>query len=323
MSIKLPEGFDSEFKDLEDFIIKITHRIWEERDIDSIRRYYCQNVKMHLPNDYQEGVENVVLSTLEMLNAFPNRRLLPEDIIPKQEKNNELYSSHRIMNVMQKTGDGLFGKANGKRVVIRGIADCLIRKAQVIEEWLIRDLSGLLTQLGIDFKDYAKKLALKNKNKVKKFHLMKCENFKENLLLDGSKASDYVQTLKNIWKGKLTEITNKYVAAVRSEVPNSRTLYGHEMLHQFYFGYLSSFSSVKFSIDHLAEESILGLPTKVAARWSVCAQHTGSGYFGAPSFAPIYILGISQAYLYQDKVICEWHLIDEVAVFEQIYLNLL
>ena len=30
-------GFDTEFKDLRDFILKITYRIWEEGGIDRIR----------------------------------------------------------------------------------------------------------------------------------------------------------------------------------------------------------------------------------------------------------------------------------------------
>ena len=316
------------FKKLRDFIIRITHQIWEERDIASIRQYYHKNVKMHYSNDYQEGVEKVVSATFEMLNTFPNRCLLPEDMVPSIPAKNQLYSSHRILSVMRKQNIGsLYGQTIEAEVIVRTIADCLIQNEQVIEEWLVRDFSGLFTQLGINFKDYAKELAQqKFASKKPLYHLKQCKSFKVNKPKNSplKKADFYASILESIWsQGKLTEIAKHYDLGVRSEVPNSRTLYGHEMLYQFYFGYLASFSDVRFSIDHLSEEILPEQPNRVAVRWRVCAKHTGQGYFGKASNSPIYILGISQAHLSQDKVIAEWHLIDEVAIFEQIYLNFL
>ena len=37
------QGFDSEFTNLKDYILKITHRIWEERGVDRIRDYYDEH----------------------------------------------------------------------------------------------------------------------------------------------------------------------------------------------------------------------------------------------------------------------------------------
>ena len=44
------KGFDPEFVNLKDFILKITHRIWEERGIDRIRDYYAENAPVKTPS---------------------------------------------------------------------------------------------------------------------------------------------------------------------------------------------------------------------------------------------------------------------------------
>ena len=33
-------GFDSEYKNLKDYILKITYRIWEEKGLESLRDFY-------------------------------------------------------------------------------------------------------------------------------------------------------------------------------------------------------------------------------------------------------------------------------------------
>jgi predicted ester cyclase len=335
------KSFDDKYQNLWDFIVKITHFIWEQRNVDSIRQFYHKDIKMHLPNGFAQGSEPVVQSTFEMLNAFPDRRLLPEDVIGSLEPEDALYSSHRIMNIMSKTGSGLFGditqkskkrKNFYKKILVRGIADCLVKNNQVIEEWLIRDLSGLLSGLGIDFKKYAHQQATEKFSKLQEndvpWHQNKCKEANPHLTEEQNTdptlkdAKNYAEGLKAIWEqGNLKKIRENYHLSIRSEAPNSRILYGQEMLQQFYFGYLGAFSDVQFRIEHLAQEEPLESPKKLAVRWSVVAKHTGFGFFGEPSHDAVYIMGISHAYLSQGKIVAEWQVLDEVAILEQIFLN--
>ena len=48
-------GFDSKFKDLPDYILKITYQIWENKDVESIMQYYAENIPVRSPS----GVINV------------------------------------------------------------------------------------------------------------------------------------------------------------------------------------------------------------------------------------------------------------------------
>ena len=78
-------GFDAEFRDLDHYIREITARIWEGRRIDDIRRYYSDPCIVETPSSVTTSIEDVINGTKATLVAFPDRRLLAEDIIQRQQ----------------------------------------------------------------------------------------------------------------------------------------------------------------------------------------------------------------------------------------------
>ena len=64
------QGFDSEFINLNDYILKITHRIWEERGVDRIRDYYGEHAPVKTPASITSHVEDVVRFTLQTLHML-------------------------------------------------------------------------------------------------------------------------------------------------------------------------------------------------------------------------------------------------------------
>ena len=43
------KGFDSNYKNLTDYILKITKQIWEGKDVESISKYYSENIPVRSP----------------------------------------------------------------------------------------------------------------------------------------------------------------------------------------------------------------------------------------------------------------------------------
>ena len=43
------KGFAKQFKDLPDYILKITYQIWEDKDVEAIRDYYADTPTVSLP----------------------------------------------------------------------------------------------------------------------------------------------------------------------------------------------------------------------------------------------------------------------------------
>ena len=81
------KGFGSQFKDLPDYILKITYQIWESRDVESIMEYYAENIPVRSPSGVTYGPEAVVRATKATLHEFPDRQLLGEDVIWISDEN--------------------------------------------------------------------------------------------------------------------------------------------------------------------------------------------------------------------------------------------
>ncbi len=68
------EGFDDCYDNFVDYILKITHWIWEERGMGVIYDTYAPSVVMHLGSSNLCGVKDVIANTLGTLHSFPDRR---------------------------------------------------------------------------------------------------------------------------------------------------------------------------------------------------------------------------------------------------------
>jgi hypothetical protein len=53
-------------------------------------------------------------------------------------------------------------------------------------------------------------------------------------------------------------------------------------------------------------------------RWRAQALHEGPGRYGAPSGRPVELLAISHAEAEGGRIVREWHLIDDVALWMQV-----
>ena len=150
------KGFSNQFRDLPDYILKITQEIWEDRGLASLHHYYAPDIPMRFPSGLARGNQGVIDGTLATLAEFPDRQLLGEDVIWSVDADSGFLSSHRIVTTGTHTGHGAFGAPTGKRFTIRAIADCAAINDQINDEWLVRDVGGIARQLGFDPSDYAR-----------------------------------------------------------------------------------------------------------------------------------------------------------------------
>ena len=81
------KGFDAQFKDFPDYILKITYQIWENNDVEAISDYYADTPNVSLPTPTRSpsgviyGADPVIESTYASKKLFPDRTLLGEDVI--------------------------------------------------------------------------------------------------------------------------------------------------------------------------------------------------------------------------------------------------
>jgi hypothetical protein len=155
-------GFDADYVDIVDYIVRCTHRIWEAKNLDLIRTHYSDDCVIHTLGGESHGIQSVIDNTMATLQGFPDRVLFADHVIWSGDQTAGFLSSHRITSHMTHLGDNDLGSATNRRATVTTIADCAVRANRIYEEWLVRDNYALLMQLGIDPERVARQQADKD-----------------------------------------------------------------------------------------------------------------------------------------------------------------
>ena len=83
---------------LVDYILGITYEIWEERKIELINQYYGADTLVFALDGITRGASAMIDGTRAMLESFPDRLLLADDVIWSGNHEDGFYSSHRIIS---------------------------------------------------------------------------------------------------------------------------------------------------------------------------------------------------------------------------------
>ena len=320
------KGFNKAFKDLPDYIIKITYQIWEDKDVESIMNYYSKNIPVRSPQGVIFGPKPVVKATYATLDEFPDRQLLGEDVIWIGNDNEGYFSSHRILTRATHLNDGVYGKATNKKLVYRVIADCACRDNQIYDEWLVRDQGAIVRQLGIEPKRYAANL-IENEGGVERCSVPFSNSSPVNgeyippKILYNNFGKYYAEILKGIMNSEKDVVDKNYDRAVKQDQPGGITVQGNKEVNNFWLKLRSSFPDAEYKVEHISFTEENNQPKKAAVRWSLNGKHSGKGYFGEPSNAEVYVMGICHAESGPRGIRHEFVLFDETMIWKQILIQ--
>ncbi|GAA0181298.1 ester cyclase [Clostridium sediminicola] len=324
-------GFEDRYRDVVDYIIKSTHRIWEEKGIGLINKHYNNSAVVHTGSDNAVGKNAVISNTMQTLHSFPDRRLLGENVIWSGNDKDGFYSSHRIMSTATNLGDSTFGPATGKKAIFRTVAVTFLHNNRVCEEWIVRDNLYIVQQLGLEPIEVAKNLAKMSKNKVPA--LQSTFGISENKAgqlspqeyipkHEGFEIGDFILSMFNkIWQGNLiNEVRNYYADNAVVHFICNQDLEGYNQIQAMFISLFASCTNADVIIERVtcnkrAKEN----EWDVAVRWRIKGIHEGIGYFGYPSGKHIEILGVNHLRIANEKVIEEWITFDALDVLKQIY----
>ena len=309
-------GFDPEFRDLDQYIRVITERIWEGRRIDDIRRYYTDTCVVETPSSVTSSVEDVVNGTKATLVTFPDRRLLAEDIIQSGDAARGYLSSHRIISTMTHLGEGAFGKPTGKKIHVRTIADCVCKDNRIIHEWLVRDQAAIAHHIGIAPRELAQRW-LNERDGLNKPVAAAAPAGYVSHVSEEPLAQNYADAVQN-FAHQRGQVAHAYDDAVHHIGPGGRTLFGHDEVATFWREFFGALEVQSFVVEHLAMQHGNGRADRVALRWRAQTLHHGTGRYGLPTGKPVEVMGINHAELINGRVLREWVLVDDVALWMQV-----
>ena len=313
---KTMAGFEPEFQNLDHYIRIITERIWEGRRIDDIHRYYSNPCVVETPSLVTTGIEDIIAGTKATLVAFPDRRLLAEDIIQSGDPQGGYLSSHRIISTMTHLGEGAFGKPTGNRIHVRTIADCVCKDNRIIHEWLVRDQAAIAFHVGIPSRELAQRW-LDERGGWKKAVAAAAPTGYVSCVSGESLAQGYAQAVQD-FSARTGRVDLAYDDAVHHIGPGARTLFGHDEVASFWRQLFAAFEVQSFVVEHLAFQRGDGRADRVALRWRARAVHTGGGRYGAPTGKAVEVMGINHAEFFRRRVLREWVLVDDVALWMQV-----
>ncbi|WP_299622436.1 ester cyclase [uncultured Tateyamaria sp.] len=319
------KGFSNRWKDFPDYIIGITKEIWEDRGIATLHHYYSPDIVVRSPGSVVIGNEKVIGATMATLAEFPDRALLGEDVIWSGTPEEGMLSSHRILSTATHTADGVYGPASGKKLQYRIIADCHAINDQINDEWLIRDQTAIVNQIGWEAKAYAADLIEREGGMESAVRPLTPAIDQPGPYKgrgnDNAWGAKYADILTRIMGADMAVIPAEYDRAAQSEYPGGVTGHGTAPVDRFWMGLRASFPDATFTIDHQIGRDDPMMPPRAALRWSLHGKHDGWGYFGAPTGAEVYVLGISHAEFGPWGLRREYALFDETAIWKQILLQ--
>jgi len=321
------EGFEPIYSDIVDYILRCTHRIWEEKNVGLIDTHYGAACRLHTLAGPVIGVEAVKRNTLATMAAFPDRTLIGEDVIWSEDAPGLFYSSHRIASLMTHLGDdATFGLASGRRALAHTIADCVCVENRIVEEWLVRDNGWLARQLGRDIREIAQRQAAADRSADPLQHAWRMgeiERVRSRPALADRTDRPLARTFAQAWgiafdRLLIGDAAQMYAPAADIAWPTGRRAFGPRGFAGLAASLLAALADVAFSVDHLAETALPEGETATAVRWSLAGFHAGAGAWGAPTGRELFILGVSHCRWRNGRILEERTIFDEIAVARQI-----
>ncbi len=316
-------GFDTKFKTFPDYILGITHEIWEGRGVDTLNHYYSPDILVRSPSGITKGNQTVITATQATLAEFPDRQLLGEDVIWSGDPQVGMLSSHRIFSTATHATDGIYGKASGVKLGYRVIADCHAINNQINDEWLIRDQGAIVRALGWTPRDFA----AKNPNPAHYTPQIDTAGPYTGTGNDNEWGARMAAVLIKIMDGDDTAITQNFDRAAQVFYAGGMDGHGTGDVRDFWLNLRASFPSATFTIHHCIGRADAMMPPRAALRWSLDGRHDGTGGFGKPTGAKVHIMGMTHAEFgpfgvnfgaNKPTIRREFTLIDEVAIWQQI-----
>lgn len=318
-------GFPPEYRDIVDFIVAITQRIWMEGAVGLIYDTYDPDCVIYTAADVGRGVEGVVAATIRSLASFPEVENHHLNVAWDGDDTEGFYTSHLGFSSGVNVGDTPFGAATGRAATVRFCADCVTLAGRIHTEWLARDNGAFVRQLGFDLHEAARALALTPPHE---FYARQASARPAGQTPPAA-LDEPRETLEahlrhlfhDIWnRRRLDLMDGAYAPDVRVHTAGGRVAQGVPALRALHLSLMASMPDCGLTIGHVCwsdeTDGVIG-----AVRWELAGTARRGGWLGAlPEGVPLAVPGMTHCRLGEDgRIVEEWTVWDEVGVLAQAY----
>lgn len=319
------QGFDDDYVDIVDYIVRSTYKIWEQKGIGRIYDHYRHNAIIHTTEGTTYGRDKVIADSIKTMAAFPDLRLYTDAVVWSGNDQDGFYTSHHITWVGHNTGPSIYGPPTGRKVVRQGIADCFVKENRIVEEWIARDELSLIRQLGFDEQALVREMTEPDDAAQPSGEIERVAGQATPEELPPKPSGDFDiedfvrRSIHEIWNWRLLNKIDEYYDEnyVCYTCPD-RELYGLGNLRAYVLSLLAAFPDAKMSADHVCWIGNERDGYRSALRWTLQGTHEGPGVYGKPTGKRIRLLGITHHEIQKGKFVREWTTFDEFALRKQL-----
>ena len=323
-------GFEEHYTDIIDFIVRGTHRAWEEKDIGYVYDFYKHNILIRDEVGVRSGRDAVIAGCLGMMGAFPDMKWVPSEIIWAGDDENGFHTSHRSFFVGTNTGWSAFGPPTGRRCSWWVVANCVTLGNEIHEEWVIENAASMIQQLGLDVRQIAREtanaldydqFALLGTGEVDRLRGQSKPAHMPARTTGGFDPEDFVRRMLHyVWNWRLIGTVREYVApTIAAYGPSARESFG---IGDYMHGIVARLAMFP-DLAHIVEDVYwMGNDAEgymVSVRWTIIGTHTGHGIYGKPTGRRVRMWGLTQFKIKNAQIVEDWTMFNEFFVLQQIY----
>lgn len=323
-------GFDPVYRNIVDYIVRITHRIWEtdQREVEYIEDCYSDDSLVYDDYGLQTGNKKIVADTHHTTGAFPNIILDAEEVIWAGDESIAFHTSHLTRIIGTNTKPSRYGEAKNAKVSFVVIANCVAKGNDIFLEHVMYNTSAMLQQLGIDLWEEADRLVADPpagwpRNAQVWDELRVATSPKVPLSrsepVNGFDPDKFTRDIHdNIWNGDGRAIDASYKQDLQFEGTTERAFTGVANYHAYVNEICAAFPDLKLQVDEVywmgnEQEGYL-----ISTRWSAEGTHSAGSLYREATGAACQIWGITQWRVKQGIVEQEWQLFNEFDLMMQI-----
>ena len=317
-------GFEDNFTDIVDYIVRITEQIWVDRAVGRIYETYDPNCTVYTTAGVVRSVEEVIASTTTSLHSGPDGESHHLNVAWSGDEDEGFYTSHLGYARSTNCGDTVYGPATGKRTGRFFVADCISRANLIHTEWLVRDNGATVRQWGFDMHETAQRLAevpMAETPVVSVPTRLKGQVPRRGFDGPINTVEGWVQHhFSQIWNmRRFDHIALHYAPAVIAHWAGGRTATGPRNHGSLIIALLASLPDATMRVEHVCwSDETDGVI--VAVRWTLEGTSRPGGLLGnVPSGRPISVAGMTHMRFQGPLIVEEWTIFDEVAVIAQAY----
>ena len=322
-------GFEETYRNIIDYIVRITYKIWEDRDVEYIGDTYYDDSRVYDDYGLQLGNKKIISDTHHTTGAFSDIKLIADEIVWAGDDDIGYHTSHRTIIRGSNDGESKYGPATNKTIDVLVIANCVALENEIFLEHVLYNNSSMLQQLAHSLKEIVPKLVAEApagwpRDAATWDSLRKATSPAQPISVaqpaDGFDVDRFARTtIDQLWNSKKYDVLGStYADGFVFEGPTDRKFSGARPYRELLQSLFASFPDLKVQVDEVYWMGNDADGYLTSERWSAEGTHSGPGLYGEATDKPVQIWGITQHQIVGGKIVAEWMLFNELDLMMQL-----